>query len=125
MFCPECGQPHEPVPVVEETTVIDNEPIATAEVEIARINANRDITLAKIARGIAESEAVQEAAIATAEADAVKDALAPPPPPEADPVVVVSDSQDDGGEIEPPPEADDAPSEPSEPHRKPRGLGMW
>jgi hypothetical protein len=88
--------------------------VSDREVEIARINAKRDVDLAKIGRGIAESEVVQEAEIATAEAEAVVETLAPEPAEQ--PVVVVDapaespEGDEPAGEL-PPAESDSEPSE--------------
>src|SRR5450631_2600710 len=92
-FCQTCGseiavaEPEDGVTVVEAP---DTETPALADVEIARIQADRDIKLAKIQKGIAADEAVQEAEVATAEAAAVVDVLTPPPAPEPAPVEVVN-----------------------------------
>jgi hypothetical protein len=56
---------HEPPAVVQE--------LADADVEIARINASRDIKLAQISAGIASSELATEVAVAEAVAEAAED----------------------------------------------------
>lgn len=87
-FCPECGTGHE----------CDNAPAGAPnpDVEIARINAKRDVEVARLTAGIerdmnetaldiAEVEAVAGVAEAEAVADALTDVLAPPEP---EPVVM-------------------------------------
>ena len=96
MYCQHCGNE-----IAEEVEAVEAEAgaaraeargiadVADREVEIAKINAKRDVDLAKIGRGLAEVEAVQEAEVATAEAEAVVEVLTPEPEPEPEPVVIV------------------------------------
>ena len=96
-FCQTCGseiavaEPGDGVTVVEAP---DTEVPAMADVEIARINAERDIALAKIQKSALADEVVQGAEVATAEAAAVVDVLTPPPAPEPAPVEVVNPDPD-------------------------------
>ncbi len=120
MYCQHCGNAIAEVEAEEveaeaaaaraEASAITN--VADREVEIARINAKRDIDLAKIQRGIIESEVVQEAQLATAEADAVVETLAPEPEPEPEPVVVVNadPDADSAPADDEPPDISDAPA---------------
>jgi hypothetical protein len=86
--CPNCNHDHEQeAPVVVETGP-DPAPIVAGDVEIARINADRDIRLARISKGIADEEAAVELAAVRAERDALMAQLAPPEP---EPVVVAMD----------------------------------
>jgi hypothetical protein len=117
MYCPHCGNPQETPEenVAEGLAEAAHEEgkaeveVSDREVEIARINAKRDIDLAKIQRGIIENEAIQEAEVATAEAEAVTDALAPEP---SETPVVVADPG-------PPPEEDTAALPPAEESSEP------
>lgn len=117
MYCQHCGNQ-----IAEETEAVEAEAevalaeargienVADREVEIARINAKRDVDLAKIQRGIVESETVQEAEVATAEAAAVVDVLTPEPEPEPEPVVVVdAEPQAEAVADDEPPEVEAAP----------------
>lgn len=89
--CPDCGIEHEaPEPVVIEEAV-DVEPVAEANVEIARIEADRDIKVAKIERGMMADE--MEIRLAEVEGNLrgmreVLDALVNPPAPEPAPIVI-------------------------------------
>jgi hypothetical protein len=102
-FCTACGSPIAEVEAEGDTTIVeapDTEVPALADVEIAKIQADRDIKLAKIQKGIAADEAVQGAEVATAEAAAVVDVLTPPPAPEPTPVEVVDPDPEPEGEPE-------------------------
>lgn len=94
MWCPDCGVEH----------CVDAKEVTTAEVEIARINKERDIELAKLSKAeqvvrtegyVAETEIQAEAqveeAVVRAEVvgEVLDEILAPEPEPE--PVVVVDD----------------------------------
>lgn len=127
-YCPDCGeqlhdcQVEHPDPAAEaaraETKAAKT--YTDAEVEVARLNADRDIAVAKIQAGIIKDEVVVEAVVAEAEAEAVAETLAPPEPEPA-PIVI-----EDAGESEP--EPTDIPPAEDEPHqRQPHkvGLGMW
>lgn len=99
------------------------ESASTAEVEIARINADRDVTLAKIDKGM-----LGEALEAQVAEDAVKadllDQVLEPSEPEPVPVIV-----DDAGPAEPeldgepPPVMDESPA--PEPAAKRAGNPWW
>lgn len=122
-YCPDCGTGHD----CESASSAAPNP----EVEIARINAKRDVEVARLSAGqdrdwnetqteIAEIEAVSGVAEAEAVAGALTDVLAPPDPepmPEADPIVIT-----DPGPAEPdvaPPPAGDSAGIPKEPKSKP------
>lgn len=90
----------EPEPVVIEEAP-DTEPIADAAVEIARIEANKEVTIAKIEhRAIDEDLTAQLAALA-AENEALRAQLAPPEPEGGEVAVVVAQAE---AEAEPPAE---------------------
>ena len=104
MFCPECGTDHHAGERQESAAV-------NAEVEIARVNAKRDIEVARINAGairteveaeveIAEVEAVAGVEAAEAVADALTEIVAPPEPEPAPTIVV---------EPEPEPEPEPSP----------------
>lgn len=85
MYCQHCG--HELQRVADE---IEHEPaaeveqIVNADVEIARINADKEIQLAKInakvTENVIEVEQAVELAAAEAKADALEEAMQPDPP---------------------------------------------
>jgi hypothetical protein len=128
MHCPTCHQDYgEDAPPVETIEPESVEEVTSAEVEIARINAKRDVDLAKINAGVAEhvSEVDQAAELAHAEgeADGLREALEPEPAPEI---------HVDAPEPEPIPEEvpDAAPppaesSEPSEHKHSGYGSSAW
>lgn len=69
--------------VVEDKSAEDvAETAAGAEVEVARINADRDVATAKIYARQADEETVATMAAMAARIDVLEAALAPPPPPE-------------------------------------------
>lgn len=76
----------DPEPVVEVVEAPDPEPIADAAVRVAEIEANRDITLAKIEHRAVDDELLAQVAALTAENEALRAQLAPPA--EEVPVVV-------------------------------------
>jgi len=119
--CAECGQAlPEPEVVVEEA--VDLEPVAEAEVEIARIEADRDVQVAKIEAKVADDEIVAELAALRAEVEVLR-AQAAPEPEQEQAVVVVADP-----EPEPEPVAEPEPPvvEPSEePAAKKRKSAWW
>jgi hypothetical protein len=105
------------------------EEITDAAVEIARIEANRDISLAKINRGLEEKIAEESAAAELVEAETkaevletVVETLAPDPEPvpAPAPVTVVNDNEP-APELAPPP----AEEKPEHHETRKRGLGMW
>ncbi len=123
-FCPECGA---------AAAVADDAAAAvSAEVEIARINANRDIKLAQINAGVVKEVAETEAAAEVAHADGVVDGI--------DKVLdAVGGDQGDGPPIVLPPAEPEAEPEPEpepelplppvadtpEPEPNNRGGGWW
>lgn len=134
-YCPNCGNP-----VTDQLASFERDMPETvpADVQIARINADRDIEIARIQARIdkdrhetelaeASIEASTEMVTATAEAEIIGAALEagasePPPPaeiinaPEAD-LEVADDS--------PPPVEETEGSQPPAPERKTIGLGAW
>lgn len=97
----------DPEPVVIEEAP-DTEPIADAAVEVARITADRDVTIAKIEhRAIDDELAVQLAAL-QAENEALRSQLAPPEPEM--PVQVVEAAPEPEPEPEAMPPAVEAPT---------------
>lgn len=123
--CADCGMLHD----------TPTAPGPDREVEIARINAERDKYVARVnARqvrdeletdeAIAEIETEATVAAAAVEAEIIGAALDTdaPPAPEPDPIVIDAPVIDDEPDDEPPPADDD-----HQPHapRKARGLGMW
>ncbi len=126
-FCPDCGYSHDCVTGAEGR--ID------PAVEIARIEAERDIKVAQISARqdkawnetrveVAEVEAAAEVESAVAEAEVVAAAIeggaVPPPEPIVIDAPVIND--DAGPEDAPEPIEGSAPPAPS---RKASGLGMW
>lgn len=122
-YCPECGTGHD--------CTISSGP--APEVEIARINAKRDVEVAKIERGnlraeleteetIAEIEAIADVEEAEAVAETIGTMLAEPagdpePPPDVEPVVVVHEEPEP--DIPPPPAGEPRPPKP------PKNPGWW
>lgn len=114
-----------------EPDVSPAEAIASADVQVAQINADRDIALAKIAAKTVEPDLEMQLAAALAEIEALRTQLAPPEPVVVDtppaPVAVIQDVEA-GPDPEPEmPMISDQPetSEPSQPSKKRLGLGMW
>jgi hypothetical protein len=110
-FCPMCGIEHDAAGAAIAEDAID----MAAEVQIAQINADRDIALAKIGARVAESDLVVETVALAAENDALSgtvdtltEIVAPEPAADAAPSVVVIDSPDETpGEPDGPPEVRD------------------
>jgi hypothetical protein len=117
-FCPGCGARlnREVEEAAEHETAAQAEEVTDAAVRIAEINANRDVKIAQIERGIAEHtsdvETAAELAHAEGKAEGLETALAPAEPEPAEPVVVVND--------EPEPEPSITPAEPETHHEEPR-----
>ena len=88
--CADCGIEHEaPEPEVLVEEAVDVEPIADANVEVARIEAERDVTIAKISAKMEEKHDETEIEVLRAEIRALRDLIAPPvPEPEPAPVVI-------------------------------------
>jgi hypothetical protein len=124
--CPDCGDVHRHI---RDAEVTEAAVLTSAEVEIARINAKRDVDLAKLSRGLVENEVLIEAAIESAhaegEADGLREAIAPPelePAEDAEPIVIAQVNTDDSDEgLEAPPEDEAGHHE----ARRSRGIGMW
>lgn len=132
MFCPQCGADHHEGERAAEAA-------AVTEVEIARIQAERDVKVAQInarlardeletAEVIAETEAEAEVGAAAAEAAVLGELLNAAGDQEPEPVIIDAPPLD---EPEPDP-TDDAAPPPVEEHHEPaddkprrRGLGMW
>jgi hypothetical protein len=111
----------DPEPVIIEEAV-DVEPIADATVEVARIEADRDVAVAKIEARVADEELVAALAALTAENEALRAQLAPQEQ-QQEAVVVIADP-----EPEPEPVAEEAPpavEESSEPVAKKRKSAWW
>ncbi len=133
MYCTHCGNPvaDDPAAAAEVEAAAETagalegaaESTATAEVEIARINADRDVTLAKIEKGILENMTEAQVAEDAVKADLL-DQVLEPSEPEPVPVVV-----DDAGPAEPeldgepPPVLEDSPA--PEPAAKRGGNPWW
>lgn len=123
-LCPECGLEHA-VDVDQPIIAIDPEPAAAAEVEIARIEADRDVAVARI--GAKVEEGWQEQRIAELEGrlagmQEIIEQLTPDPEPEPVPVVIEA------------PEPDPVTTEPTttappivepEPAKKRKGNPFW
>lgn len=110
-YCTNCGNAIETVLEIDPV-----EEVAQANVEIARIEAERDIALAKIAAKMADSELVTVAAVAVAESDVLSDVVDGMNAPDQNTVVISSDAPEDD-EPEPeeemaeaPPEVDESPA---------------
>jgi DNA repair exonuclease SbcCD ATPase subunit len=129
MFCPECGQDHHAGERAERAA-------EDREIALAKINADRDIQVARInarierdgletAEEIAEIQADAEVDAAVAEAEIIGAALEASDIPEAEPIEVlvpdvVQDVDVDQTEELPPTEGSPVPDEPRR-----HGLGMW
>lgn len=111
----------EPEIVIEEAP--DTEPVAAAEVEVARIEADRDVTIARIENRVLDDELMVRVAALEAENEALRAQLAPPEP-EPVPVVVSEPAPDPGpdpGSVPPSVEETSAPA----PAAKKRGNPWW
>lgn len=105
-YCPGCGTKleHEVEDAEHRETEEQTEEVTDAAVKIAEIEAKRDVAVARISAGIAESEAVVEMAHAEGIAEGLETAVAPPEVPAAEPaspVVVVNDEQEEPESIPP------------------------
>jgi hypothetical protein len=128
MYCPDCGLNHhlDDIAAEPEVTVVDNS-VSPAEVEIAKITADKEIKLAKIAAGTFKEEMESELESLRAELRGFKegiDAVAPEPEPVEQPAPVIIDAPDEPVDQLPPP-----PEDTEEHHeRKSKSnmsLGMW
>ena len=126
MICPTCG--HEEVPVVEEQPLEATEAVTEASVEIARIEADRDVTLAKI--GAKTDETIVESEIAQLRGELagmreLLDRIAPKTEPVEDapePVVVVNPEPEP---VIDEPEAEAPAAEPATPKAPKRKNAWW
>ena len=127
-YCPDCGTGHD----CED----EAEGRPNPDVEIARINAERDVAVAKLAarqerealetvEEVAEIQADAEVESAVAEAEVVAAAIeggaVPPPEPIVIDAPVINDDDQQAEDAPPPAEG----SEPPAPKHKAAGLGMW
>ena len=110
----------EPEIVIEEAP--DTEPIADAAVEIARIEADRDVTITKIENRAADEELLATVAALTAENEALRAQLAPPEPEV--PVIVAEPAPEPEAEPEGAPPVVEETSTP-EPKGKARKNPWW
>jgi hypothetical protein len=133
MYCPNCGNAVEDGQIGPAAAEM-----ASAEVQIARINAERDVEVARIAARqdkdwnatrLAETELETEAVVvaAVAEAEVLGDVLNASAPEPEEPPEIINAPRAEAVE-----EPDDAPplvetegSEPPAPERKTIGLGAW
>lgn len=125
-FCTNCG--HELPPALEAEVEIDTAEVhATAEVEVERIRAEKEVAIAKINAGLMKDELVVENAALAAANEVLEEVAAPEPAPLEDtqPIVIEAPEQvNDEPEFENamPPGDDDAPHHSS--HKR-VGLGVW
>lgn len=124
--CPECGQE---IAVIEP----DPGPIEVAEltdsaVEIARINADRDVQLAKIARTQLDNDERAELDALRLEVSTLRGLLEPPEPePPAEVPIVVTEPEPEPEPDEPAPDSEPPLTEPSVPAPRSgkRGSPWW
>ena len=123
--CPDCGLEHA-VAIDEVADVVETEAVTEAAVEIARIEADRDVTLAKVNAKV--EEGWQEQRIAELEGrisgmQEMLDRLTPQPEPEPEAVPIVAAPQPEPvieePEVQPPPIVE-APA-----GKKPKGNAFW
>jgi|SRR5579859_1744029 len=132
-YCPDCGHIHpaggaapeaeaEAIAAEEAAGAAEGvaETVSTAEVEIARIQADRDVTLAKIEKGIIAQEIEARETENEVKAELLDDVLAPPEP-EPVPVVVEEAPAEEIPSEEPPPVIEAEP----EPAGKRKGNPWW
>lgn len=122
-FCENCGaERHE---AAEPEVVVEAEHTESADVEIARITADRDVKIAKISAGMVETETAVELAHAEGVTEGLEATVAPDEPAaDAPPVVVLNDDQ--GEEMpEAPPEAEEHHEEPHEPRASHGANSGW
>ena len=126
--CQGCGLEHEDVTEPAEPVIVDTEPIADANVQVAEIEANRDVTIARIQAK--SEEAWQESRVAQLEAEltGMRETLArlappaPEPDPDPEPVVIMDDPEPEPVTEEPtavPPTPEPAPPKPK------KGNAFW
>jgi hypothetical protein len=130
LYCQHCGNPlaeDDHVDTPEEAAEKVARADAHASVEIAKIQKERDIALAKIASGAIDQEQSVEVAVAEAEAEIATDALeaaTAPEDPEPSTVIVNSDpAPEPEPEAAPLPEPESSPESESEPKTERHGYG--
>lgn len=99
-FCHNCGA-EQPGTAAAAADVAEVAQASSAEVEIARIQADRDVTLARIQAKQAQPELEADLARAEGKAEVLEEIIAPPPVPE-EPIVVAAG--DPAADPEPEPE---------------------
>jgi hypothetical protein len=104
-------------PSPDEAQLEAVETVSSAEVEIARIQSDRDIALAKIAAKTVEPDLEAELAAAQAELETLRAIVNPPTPEPVDqaPVVVVADGDGQGDEDDEEPSLESPENVPAEP----------
>jgi hypothetical protein len=118
MFCTHCGNElpeSEAVAEIAADAVVES---VAAEVEIARIQADRDIQLAKLQLRATDVEQVAELAAAEAVADVLTDIVAPPEETPQEPATVVVEAPTQEVDTEPAPTDMPRAEEHSEPHHE-------
>lgn len=121
--CPDCGMEHggpEPV-VVEDNSDKAAAELGDASVEIARVEAGRDVEVAKITAKTIDAETEAELARLRARVEVLETSTLPAPEPEPVPIVV----PDPGPEPEPEPEPAPAPPESEPPAAESKPRGYW
>src|ERR1700735_577753 len=120
-FCPDCGeQMHSCAPAEGASEAKAVRQMSEAEIEVARINARRDVTLAKIAAGQTDTEVEGDLAVAEVLAETVAaDAAAGRQQAAGGQPVVIIDGGGGGGEPAPDPDAELAPPESEHHHPEP------
>lgn len=114
-YCSSCGaaEPDAPAIIAENPEPEAAAELTRAEVEIAKIQAERDVKLARIGAGIDDASRDQALARAQGEAGVLKDIITPDPAPVVvtDPVPVPEPEPepDPEGDNEPPVITDDGP----------------
>lgn len=115
--CPDCGHDDQPdVTIVEDASAEDN--VTDAQVEIARLETERDVEIAKLAnKGINEETAAIIAGL-QARIDVLESSRLPDAVPDAVPVVIDAPDPEPEAEEVPPPPAEHEPSETEKPKSK-------
>lgn len=111
----------DPEPVIVEEAP-DLEPVADASVRIAEVQADRDVTIAKIEHRAMDDELAVQLAAALAENEALRAQLAPPEPEET-PVVVQAPPEPEAEPDSAPPVVEGTST--PEPKGKKRGNPFW
>jgi len=110
--CADCGLTHDAPLVVEAEPEAAVEATLATDVEIARIEADRDIKVARIGAGVAETEIESRIGALEGELRGMREALdrlAPAPEPEPAPAPIVVDAPVTEPEVEMPPKELKAP----------------